>query len=212
MSMTPNNPFEDPRYDASGVQAPAKKKGGKGCLIGCGIGSVLVLLVCCGGGGMFMQFVMSTIASEYERQLASNPVVVEHLGEVESFDFDMTATFQEAQKSGDQGGDPDIAFKVKGSKGDGTILVKQDNSGDGGAAIKSAILVLPDGSRHEIDAPADSGAADDLNIEFNELIDSGEVDAGSPEGDSGSASEGDSGSASEGDQPASPEPIEVGEN
>jgi hypothetical protein len=176
MSMSPNNPFEDRRDDQGDVQGPPRRKsGGKGCLIGCSIAGVLGLLVCCGGGAMMIPFGISILTSDYQQQLAGNPVIVEHIGEIESLEMSWSATFEEAQKSDGQGSAAPIAFEVKGSKGSGTLLIQQDQSG-GGGGIKSATLVLPDGTRHPIDVSQSPSAVDDLDFdELSDLIDSGDL-------------------------------------
>ena len=60
MSMSPNNPFEDPQNDQANAwdpnAQPVKSKSGKGCLIGCGIAAVLGLALCCGGPILLVQF------------------------------------------------------------------------------------------------------------------------------------------------------------
>ena len=64
MSMTPNNPFEDPQNDQGYVQSPPPKKGGKGCLIGCAVAGLLGVLFCCGGGGYLAHYGVSMLAGE----------------------------------------------------------------------------------------------------------------------------------------------------
>ena len=183
MSMSPNNPFENPQNDPIGGQNPAPaKKSRKGCLIAFLIAGVLGVLVCCGGGVMMMNFGLGVLAGEYERQLTDNPVIEEHIGEIESFDHSLSGTFTAAQQAEEAGDQTPLAFEVKGSKGEGTVLVLQDQSGDG-TGIASATLVMPDGSRFPIEVESsDSPEIDELDLEMGDLIDAGEPDTG--DGDS----------------------------
>ncbi len=147
MSMSPNNPFEDPQNDQGYLQDQGsgqtpKTKSGKGCLIGCGIAGILGLLLCCGGGVFMVQFGVSALADQLERQIAGDPAIVEHIGDIESLEVNWSATIEEAQKTGDQ--DSGLIFEIKGSKGSGQFLVKQDKGGEG---IDMATLILPDGTR-----------------------------------------------------------------
>jgi len=182
MSMTPNNPFEDPQDDQGYAQSPAPRKSNSGCLIGCSIAAVLGLLVCCGGGvlvwrggsEMVAGFVNSTLSTEYQRQLADNPVIVEQIGEIESLEFDFAKTFDEAQKAGERGDNPKLVFQIEGSKGSGTLMIQQDDGDDLG--IKSATLVMPDGTSHQIDVA--TGASEDLEIDLSEMFDTGDLDTG----------------------------------
>ncbi len=177
MSMNPNNPFDDHQNDQGYAQSPTAKKGGKGCLLGCGIVGLLSVLVCCGGGALMTQFGLGVLASEYEQQLAGNPVIEEHIGEIESLDVSWTATFREAQKAEEQGEESPFAFEIKGSKGSGTLLVRQDRAGDG-TEIGSATLVMPDGSRHAVTIDRDE--FEDLeNLKLEDLDLDIEFDHGS---------------------------------
>lgn len=197
MSMSPNNPFEDDQNDQGDAQSSAPAKSRKGCLIGCSIAGILALLVCCGGvvllmrggGQMLADFMNTALSSEYQRQLAGNPVIVEHIGEIVSLDFDLSTTFEEAQKSAERGEETHWVFKIEGSKGSGTLIVQQDTSG-GGTDIKSATLVMPDGTRHSIDVSA-TPAVEELEFDLSDMIDAGEIDTATGDTDAGDTDAGD---------------------
>ena len=181
MSTNPPDPFDDPQGDpAAGQNSGPKRSGNKGCMIGCVVAGLVSLVVCCGGGILITQYGVSMLASEYERQLAGNPVIVEHIGEIESLEPSWSATIQEAQNADPPGQQTSFAFEVKGSKGSGTLLVQQDKSGDG-TGIASAALVMPDGTRHAIDISEGPSAVDDLDVDLSDLIDTGDLEV---EGDS----------------------------
>ncbi len=142
--MTPNNPFEQ----QSQAPAPANKGGGKTFLwviaILCG-GGLLGGLVCCGVLYGLFSFGIDVLTESYKEQLAGDPVIVEHIGEIESLEMSLSKTAAEAENTdGDM-----MAFEVEGTKGSGTLLIEQDNAGDG-TGIESAILVTPDGQRHDV--------------------------------------------------------------
>jgi hypothetical protein len=123
------------------------------------------------------QFGLSMLADEFKSQLAGNPVIVEHVGDIESFDPDWSATIQEAQNSGEKGDEAGFAFDIKGSKGSATVIVQQDKSGDG-TGIQSATLVLPDGTRIPIEVSKGPSAVPDLGVDLDDLIDTGDADTG----------------------------------
>lgn len=100
-------------------------------------------------------FGFSLLSDEYQRQLAGNPTIEKHIGEIESLDFSWAATIDEAQQQGDQQERPRLGFAIEGTKGSGRMIVEQGQSG-GGNMIRSAILVLSDGSRVPIDLSATS--------------------------------------------------------
>jgi hypothetical protein len=176
MSMTPNNPFDDQQGDQDFGQSPSSRKGGKGCLIGCAVGGFLAVFGCCGGTVATMYFTLSVLSEEYQRQLAGNPVIEEHIGDIESMEFSWTGTVEEAQNSGNQGAGAQIGFEIKGSKGSGRVLIEQGQGG-GGNMIKSGTLILPDGTRIPIDVSAAPGETV-LPDNFDPLIATGEVDSG----------------------------------
>ena len=181
MSMAPNNPFQDPQDEQGGAQSAPPKKSYKGCLIGCGIAGVICVMVCCGGGVALVQIGTSAMAGELQRQLAGDPVIVEHIGEIESFQFSWGGTIEESQKAAEQGGgESKVVFEIEGSKGSGRFIIESNSGGGPGEAI----LQMPDGTRHEIDlgSGTEMGAdeMEDLEMELNELIDSGDLEVPAP--------------------------------
>lgn len=172
-TMNPNDPFEqNGSQPASGPSTPdggpaAKKSGNRLLLWAIGIFGGLVflgVLGCCGGG----YFLLNFLTSEYQRQLADNPVIVEHLGEIESMGMNLTKTAEAAENSDGN----TFAYDIQGSLASGTILIKQDPSGDG-TGIESAELILSDGSRHQV--PLGGSGPEAVEIDFE--IDPGELDA-----------------------------------
>ena len=173
-TMNPNDPFDNQGSQSSVAPStpaggPAAKKPRSRLLIWViGIFGGLVflgVLGCCGGG----YFLLNFLTGEYQRQLAGNPVIVEHLGEIESMGMNLTKTAEAAESSDGNS----FAFDIQGSLASGTILVKQDPSGDG-TGIESAELILSDGSRYQV--PLGGNSPQEVDFDFE--IDSGEIDPG----------------------------------
>lgn len=179
MSMSPNNPFEDPQKDqgyAWDQNVPPKPKRGKGCLIGCGIAAILGLVVCCGGPVLLVNTGVGALGEQLQRQVANNPAIVEHIGDIQSFEVSWSATIEEAQRTGEQ--DAGLVFEIKGSEGSGRLLIKGDQ---GGGGLDSATLILPDDTRIPIDVGELGGGGpevQELEMDFEDFIDAGDIDTG----------------------------------
>lgn len=94
-----------------------------------GVAGVLVL-ICCGcmglayfGGGKAMNATMDLVGREIRPSLEADPVIQEHIGEIQSLSGDFGATIQESQKSGNQG---EMVFNIRGTKGEGVVIGKPD--------------------------------------------------------------------------------------
>lgn len=178
MSTNPNDPFNNPAQPMGQPQGgPPQKSRGKGCLIGCGIASVVMLLVCCGGGYWMYNFVSGELGREVQRRVADNPVIKEHVGQLESVSLDLMETSKQSQQAQEEGKQGVLVFQLEGSQGSGQLLVEQATGSE--PDFSTATLVLPNGTRHAIDAsdPNDIDInASDLDMELEDLIDSGEME------------------------------------
>lgn len=177
MSMNPNDPFNNPNDPLPQSQIAAPKKGRSGCLIGCGIVSGLVLLVCCGGIYWAMTFVSGEMAKEVERRLIDNEVVAENIGQLESVSLELMETSRQTQQAQEEGKRGVLVFSLEGSQGDAQLHIEQDAANQ--PDFTSATLVMPDGERIPIDASAPSDIdidLDALEMELDEMIDSGDVE------------------------------------
>ncbi len=173
MSNRPDNPFQQGGPGTMYSDQQTKKSGSNVWLWVLGIiGGLTVLgaLVCCGGGYFGYQAVTNMIAEAYKSQLQGNPVIVEHVGEIEFMKLNLTTTQEQAQSSNGM-----MAFDVVGSKSSATLLVRQAPGGDG-TAIASAELLMPDGTRYDV--PVDE-FGDDFGVEMgDEAGDGSEPTAG----------------------------------
>ena len=162
MFNRPDNPFQQGGPGTMYNDQQVKKSGSKVWLWVLGIiGGLTVIgaLVCCGGGYFGYQAVTNMIAEAYKSQLQGNPVIVEHVGEIESMKLNLTTTQEQAQSSGGM-----MAFDIVGSKSSATLLVRQAPGGDG-TAIADAELLMPDGTRHDV--PIDD-FGDDFGVEMGD--------------------------------------------
>jgi hypothetical protein len=143
MSFDPNstNPY------STSTQPTAPKKSNVLLYVLLGLGGA-ALLACCGCGGA-MYFVtqagLSAAADQLKPQLQSDPVVQEHVGEINSLGMNIMATGNEAQKNPKQPGDPDrIVFDIKGNKGSGQVVGELDQ-GAGQVRLRNAELRMSTG-------------------------------------------------------------------
>lgn len=178
MATAPNDPFQnsnaDPSYGSQNYDQQTPKKSNKGCLIGCGIAGVLGLLVCCGGGGAAIMFGLSAFGEIAKAELQGNPVIVEHIGEIESVDFSFGGTAGVAEEN--PGAGNTLVFDIKGDKGSGQVVIVQNQNG--GGPIESAKLLLPDGTELPIDLGAGPSEAEEMDFDLDEMFESGEIQTG----------------------------------
>lgn len=174
MSNQPNDPFEgnpnSPQSMAAGAP-PKKSKGLVFWLVGCLGGAGVLMLVCCGGTFFVSQMGMNMLATQFQSQIENDPVMVENIGDIESFSMSFSSIVENAQ-SQEPGSPPELPFEVVGSKGSGTVFIQQGGGGGDSPVIRSARLVTSDGETFplQIDAP------EDPTLEFDaESFDVGET-------------------------------------
>lgn len=118
----PLNPYAG--YGTPGMSPPPRRSAWPWIL---GIGGGVLLLLCA-GCGLAMYFsvtgVMGFMGGMVKEQIQNDPVIVEHIGDVQSVDINYTATGQEAEKN-PQPGRNVLVFDVKGSKGSGQLVGTQ---------------------------------------------------------------------------------------
>ena len=170
MSTPPNDPFEtNPNSRFAGQQPPAAKSNTWKWVIGIIAGVCIVGgLVCCGGVYFMYSMGQGMMADMVKQEIGANPVIQEHIGEIQSANLNLAATTEAGQNEPGT-----LAFDLVGSKGSGVLEIKQDPNNHGnGLSIQSAELVMPDGTRHEVISDMES---------FEDQIDTGfEMDTESP--------------------------------
>jgi hypothetical protein len=86
---------------------------------------------------------MKIISTEIANDLRDNPVMREHVGEIQSFDINLTASAAEP--------DDDVyVFDVVGDKGTGTATVKSITDEDGNEQIVWATRRTSDGTTFDL--------------------------------------------------------------
>ena len=218
MSMSPNNPFDKNSPSNSEhhppnsehhppEQKPANAKSRNGCLIAVVVVLLLSVLVCCGGGVALHYCVSELVRSEVE----NDPAILEHIGEIESFELDISDTAAAGQAA-EQPGDPSpLAFQIQGSKGEGQLLVMPDDTQNGG--FGSATLILSDGRRIPVDMMGVTEDIDlDMDLDVGDLFDEGDATLGAEatpvESDASDSDQADSDQADSSAEEASEKPAE----
>lgn len=127
---------------------PPKSSGLSACLIAVLVLGGVVLLVCCGGLVGLMLFGGRLMASEVEAQLRDNPVLQEHIGQIESFEIDWV-------RSGQEEGDDTFVYRVEGTKGKGYCVVTHITDLEGNEQIVRAELRTDEGDVYVLVEPDD---------------------------------------------------------
>ncbi len=83
-------------------------------------------LICCGlcGGGAY--FSLNALSKQVENQLAGNPVIAEHIGNIESVKMNLQAAIeliQEKQAAGEPVQQNVVVFDIQGDKGEGQVII-----------------------------------------------------------------------------------------
>ncbi len=145
--MTDQNPYAN----TTGEPPKKKSKTLMIVLILLGIGGV-VCLVCCGGfmwfGHSAMNMGMEMFANAIRQEYGDHPAVQQHIGELESVESDLfnAAAYEDQITPGE------LPFKVRGPKGEGSIIVGQGpTQPNGQPGVKDGRLILPDGEVIELD-------------------------------------------------------------
>ena len=160
MSQTPQDPFGRPGYDPSGGERFGSEPPRRSNVWLWVIGGVLAVgllgvLACCGSIFFAFQFGSGMLADQLQGELQGNPVIREHIGDVESAQMNLTATAQEAQEA--EANDV-LVFDVEGSIGKGRVTASQR-----GDRLRPRELILPDGTRHPLES------MDDLNLDMDDI-------------------------------------------
>jgi len=186
MSMNQTDPFQATPTNPEYAEAPPQKSSNRGCLIGCGVAALVGLLICCGGvayfavrGPAFLANVVNeAMGAQIRQQLATEPSIQQRIGEIQSLEFDMTQTVENAQQASEAGEEPKMVFRIVGSNGSGIVLIEHDPAGPDGAGIKSGTLVMDDGTEYPLDIEAIKAAApSDLPIDLDATIDDGQLES-----------------------------------
>jgi len=169
MSNNPHNPFDDHRPHQGYAPSPMEQRKSNVWLwvLGAiGVLTILVALICCGGGYFAYQASTGFMAELFKDQLVGNPVIEEHIGTIDSMSMNLGKTSEYAQ-----GSPGTIAFDISGPKGSGVILIRQESGIGGEPGIGSAELIMADGSRHPVTMEDGNQIDDDFQIDLGQPAD-----------------------------------------
>ncbi|WP_153555998.1 hypothetical protein [Roseimaritima sediminicola] len=85
-------------------------------------GLAVVMLLCCGGCFLLAKFGLDQVGNQVASQVRNDPVVVEHIGQVESVEMDFMETSRYQQETGDSDA---VVFTITGDKGTGVLKGSQ---------------------------------------------------------------------------------------
>lgn len=122
----------------------AGRRGGARAIVLILIGAVgTLVLVCCGGGALVLHLGMGEFAHQVQADLTDNPVIVEHIGEIESFTIKYGASFLEE-------GEDVFVFRIRGTKGAGTVTAECVSVSDDEEDVVSGTLELAGGETFDL--------------------------------------------------------------
>ena len=130
-------------------------------IFGCGGCAVIVALAMVFGGWALMKLGLGVFADEVESELRSNPVIIEHVGRIEEFELDLSASVAEA-------GSEDFVFEVSGTKGSGLVTATCVTNEDGIEEVVAGTIQLESGVTLNL-FPDEGDAVDEMEvIEFQD--------------------------------------------
>ena len=107
-------------------------------IYGCGGCAVVVILAMVFGGWALMKLGLGVFSDEVESELRSNPVIIEHVGRIEEFELDLSASVAEE-------GSEDFIFRVSGTKGSGLVTATCVTNADGMEEVAAGTIQLESG-------------------------------------------------------------------
>ena len=123
------------------TQDPSSKKTfprNKLLLIGCGGCAVIAAVAIIFGGLGLLRLGLGVFSDEVESELRSNPVIIEHIGRIEEFELDLSASIAE------EGGE-DFVFRVRGTKGSGLVNCTCVTNAEGIEEVVAGTIQLESG-------------------------------------------------------------------
>ena len=169
-----------------------------------------IVFIATAGVGIY-RFGSEAISELVRSEVENDPAILEHIGEIESFELDISDTAAAGQAA-EQPGDPSpLAFQIQGSKGEGQLLVMPDDTQNGG--FGSATLILSDGRRIPVDMMGVTEDIDlDMDLDVGDLFDEGDATLGAEatpvESDASDSDQADSDQADSSAEEASEKPAE----
>ena len=114
------------------------------------------------------------IKKRFYEQFENDPAIVEHIGDVSFCELDLGKTNKEAESLTEAGERSPLAFVIKGSKGDG-ILLLMPPYGEVHREWESGTLVLLNGKRIALKTLGKLDASIDLDLDIGALDDENDL-------------------------------------
>ncbi len=124
-------------YDFNEPSGGRSRKQGMGCVFAGLLTGGLVFVLCCGGGTALVVFGMNMTTRDVEVQLRDNETLVEHIGPLQSFEFNWSASFAAEENI--------YVFDAVGKEGKGEITVETVIEPDDSEKVVWAELRTEDG-------------------------------------------------------------------
>jgi hypothetical protein len=112
-------------------------------IIGILVGGGLALLICCAAGIFLFGFGFSEISRQVQVEIEDNPVIVEHIGEINSFEHDMSMSLNEP-------GEDTFVFQITGNKGSGTLRADCITIDAEHEDVPRGELIMDSGERYQL--------------------------------------------------------------
>jgi hypothetical protein len=136
------NPYAPPMGAPPYPPAAPRKSGKRLGWIIAGVGGLSILL-CCGGIAGLAYFGMGLVATEVRNLVREHPVVVEHIGEIQTIKLNFTETG--AADDADT-----FVYDLTGTKGRGVLTAKHVTNAAGDEELVSGTLRLPNGEEYDL--------------------------------------------------------------
>jgi len=123
------------------MQDPSRSKPfpwNKIVIFGCSGCAVVVVLATVFGGWALLKVGLGVFSDEVESELRSNAVIIEHVGRIEEFELDFSASVAED-------GSEDFIFRVSGTKGSGLVTATCVTNADGNEEVVAGTIQLESG-------------------------------------------------------------------
>ncbi|MHC4816924.1 MAG: Coa1/Tim21 domain-containing protein [Planctomycetota bacterium] len=104
------------------------------------IGAVVVIAV---GLYFLVGWGLDMVSEQVKADIQDNPVILEHIGRIESIEFDFMA-------SGAASGDDTLVFNLKGTKGEGVLTAEVITVDDEHEEVRSGTLRLASGEKVDL--------------------------------------------------------------
>ncbi len=124
-SSDPLNPYASLGGGGGMSQPPKRSTSVWTWVLGIGGGFLLAGLLCCGCIGFVFYFGVNQMHEQVKQQIQNDPVIQQHIGQVQSVSTNFQASVKEIQENPPPPGDNVLTFDVKGTKGEGLLVGTQ---------------------------------------------------------------------------------------